>query len=239
MGSAAPQGLPDPASRSRGAGSSPRSPSSSPDSAGSSGELRPDPELLRAAFGGDREAYQALVEQLWGLIFVFVGQRISDRGRVEDLTQDTFLQGWEKRESLREPEKAVSWLLAIASRKVIDAHRWRGARPEVAIPEFFDPEDAGKRELGPGVADDAPEDAERVRGVVGTLPELYRTVLILRYWSGLTPAQIARLLGEPEGTIRNRIFRAHLQLRKGLIQSANEHDGAGEPPRDASSGADR
>ena len=250
MGSAAPQGLPDPSAQPRTGGNSSPRPIGAPRSEranarGSDDELpreephdeekglRPDPELLRAAFAGSREAYQELVEQLWGLIFVFIGQRISDRGRAEDLTQDTFLQGWEKRESLRDPLKAVSWFLAIASRKVIDAHRWRGARPEVAIPEFFEPAEGASRGATAGGSSaeekvDAPESLDRVRDVVGTLPELYRTVLILRYWSGLTPAQIARLLGEPEGTIRNRIFRAHLQLRKGLIEAASTNEAADE-----------
>ncbi|MGA1780389.1 MAG: RNA polymerase sigma factor, partial [Planctomycetota bacterium] len=54
------------------------------------------------------------------------------------------------------------------------------------------------------------------------------TVLTLRYWSGLSPAQIARLLGEPEGTIRNRIFRAHLRLR-GAIEAQR---GGRRPERD-------
>lgn len=173
------------------------------------------PEVLRAAFGGDRRAFQEVVEQLWGLIHIFIRQRVSDRGRAQDLTQETFLQAWEKRTSLREPESAVSWLLAIAARKVIDAHRWYGARPEVRLPDRIDP-------LGQGPADPAlePEAAESVRQALGSVPELYRTVLILRYWSGLTPAQIARLLGEPEGTIRNRIFRAHLQLRRALTDEA-------------------
>ena len=61
------------------------------------------------------------------------------------------------------------------------------------------------------------------------LDDRYRAVLILRYWSGLTPAQIARLLQEPEGTIRNRVFRAHAQLRKRFklgSDSANERPSA-------------
>ena len=183
-----------------------------------SGFDRPSPALLKSAFGGDRTAFQAVVEKLWGLIFVFIRQRIRDRGRAEDLTQDTFLQGWEKRESLRDPESAISWLLAIASRKVIDSHRWYGARPESRMPEHHDPS---------GGSDEAPfpeERAAEVQEALAEVPELYRTVLILRYWSGLTPSQIARLLGEPEGTIRNRIFRAHLQLRKVLATAEGAED---------------
>jgi len=178
---------------------------------------------LRAAFSGDRAAFQGVVEQLWDLIFVFVHQRVSDRDRAEDLTQDTFLQGWEKRETLRDPSRAVSWLLAIASRKVIDAHRRRGARPESPLRTGEEP---AERDRGEATAEE--EHLLLLQEALGRIPELYRTVLTLRYWSGLSPAQIARLLGEPEGTIRNRIFRAHLRLR-GAIEAQR---GGPRPERD-------
>ena len=195
---------------------------------GARGHPRPDSETLKKAFSGDSGAFQKVVEQLWGLIYVFIRQRVSDRGRAEDLTQDTFLQGWEKRASLRDAESAISWLLAIASRKVIDAHRWHGSRPESRLPERLDPSAA--EETGEAIEE---ERAEQIRTALGELPELYRTVLILRYWSGLTPAQIARLLAEPKGTIRNRIFRAHLQLRREMNQNPDptgENDSTGEAP---------
>ena len=74
----------------------------------------PTEEVLVRAFSGDHSAFQEVVEQLWRLIFIFVRQRVSDRQRAEDITQDTFLQAWEKRATLREPSRAVSWMLAIA-----------------------------------------------------------------------------------------------------------------------------
>lgn len=196
-------------------------------SAGSS-ELRPDPELLARAFAGDRAAFQEVIEQLWGLVFVFIRSRVSDPERTLDLTQETFLQAWEKRGSLRRSESAISWILAIASRKVIDSHRFRGSRPESRLLESEEPSGpaaaAGADGAGPGL--DA-RHAEALRDALAEVPELYRTVLILRYWSGLTPAQIARLLGEPEGTIRNRIFRAHLLIRQRLSDAPMPR-GAGE-----------
>jgi RNA polymerase sigma-70 factor (ECF subfamily) len=186
-------------------------------------ELRPGPAQLRRAFAGDRIAFEEVVGQLWGLVYVFIRQRISDAGRAEDLAQETFLQAWEKRTGLRNPESAVSWILAIAARKVIDAHRWHGARPESRLSDRDGPEI--------GVAEsDGIEAARRedLREALADLPEHYRSVLILRYWSGLTPAQIARLLGEPEGTIRNRIFRAHLLLRERFAAEGGRGPGAGE-----------
>ena len=174
-----------------------------------------DPKVVRLALGGDREAFQTLVQETWGLVFHFIRGRLGDREKARDLTQDTFLQAFDKRATLRNEASFISWLLTIASRKVIDAHRRKGTHPETHL---ADPEKAPIADPGSspteGVA--RTEDAELVHRALGLLDDRYRAVLILRYFSGLTPSQIARLLGEPEGTIRNRIFRAHARLRKHL-----------------------
>ncbi len=206
---------------------------------GSRNSGHPTQEVLAKAFSGDRSAFQEVVERLWRLIFIFVRQRVSDRQRAEDLTQETFLQAWEKRATLREPARAVSWMLAIASRKVIDAHRHASARPESRLPEFFDPiEGHSRSRIGAKAESNLDHKldgkSEAVQQALAKIPELYRTTLVLRYYSGLTLAQIARLLGTPEGTIRNRLFRAHLTLRAELT-AAESAQSSEEPGRKDSS----
>lgn len=171
-----------------------------------------DDGVVRRALRGDRDAFQELIQQAWGVVFLFIGQRVDDSEVARDLTQDTFAQAFEKRATLREGKSLLPWLLAIAANKVIDMRRRRAARPErVMSPDTLPQtahDDAAHSRLEHG------EDAARLNVAIGKLDDLYRTVLILRYWSGLAPGQIARLLEEPEGTIRNRIYRAHIRLRE-------------------------
>lgn len=187
--------------------------------------LRPDEVLVDRAMAGDSEAFNQVVRLLWGLILHHVKRRISDGEIARDITQDTFLQAWKKRESLKSSSSLVSWLLSIANRKVIDQYRRRAARPEQLLGE-------GDPGAGPSAEGDLdrPEKERLVNRALENLGEGYRTVLILRYWSGLTPAQISRLLKEPEGTIRNRIFRAHLRLRSelGRLSKSGEDDSKGK-----------
>ncbi len=171
-----------------------------------------DPKTLERALKGDRDSFHVIASQCWGMVFVFVRQRVRDAEFARDLTQETFLTAFAKRESLRSEESFVSWLLTIASRKIIDFRRRRGVRPEVPLGEPEGHAASATVEL-PDAAERA-EEAGLLQESLDQLDDRYRTVLILRYWSGLTPAQISRLLREPEGTIRNRIFRAHAQLRK-------------------------
>jgi RNA polymerase sigma factor (sigma-70 family) len=51
---------------------------------------------------------------------------------------------------------------------------------------------------------------------LGELPESYREVVTLRYLEGLDGKAMSQLLGEPEGTIRNRLFRALDKIRRNL-----------------------
>lgn len=163
------------------------------------------------------------------MVFVFVRQRVRDPEFARDLTQEAFLTAYAKRESLRSEESFVSWLLTIAARKIIDFRRRRGVRPEVPLgePEGLDHPVPETEDLDPA---QLAEESESLQHSLDQLEDRYRAVLILRYWSGLTPAQIARLLQEPEGTIRNRIFRAHAQLRKRL---GGSEPGVSEQPRPA------
>ena len=175
---------------------------------------------VRRALAGDEDAFQSVMEETWGLVFLFIRQRVRDRHHARDLAQDTYLQAYEKRSTVRDEKRFVSWLLTIAGRKVIDAHRRRSARPEVRMaPEDLPP--VIHRERAGAQLEQSEENAQ-LHEVVGELGDRYRTVLILRYWSGLTPSQIARLLDEPEGTIRNRIFRAHAQVRTRLERAQQE-----------------
>lgn len=191
--------------------------------------LEIDPELLQNALAGDRLAFQRVVDETWGLVFVFVRQRVNDPEASRDLAQDTFLKAFSKLDTLRQGQSFVSWLLAIAANKIIDHRRRQRARPEVALGD--DAPELPANESGPS---EFSERAGDVEGAMARLDDLYRTVLILRYWSGLTPAQIARLLGEPEGTIRNRIFRAHLRLREQLDRTDDVSSKASESYRGSS-----
>ena len=84
---------------------------------------------VRRALAGDEDAFQSVMEETWGLVFLFIRQRVRDRHHARDLAQDTYLQAYEKRSTVRDEKRFVSWLLTIAGRKVIDAHRRRRSTP--------------------------------------------------------------------------------------------------------------
>jgi RNA polymerase sigma-70 factor (ECF subfamily) len=71
-----------------------------------------------------------------------------------------------------------------------------------------------------GLQLDRTEEHQAVIRAVDRLPEKYRLVVMLRYFEGFTGGEISTILDEPEGTIRNRLFRAHQKIRR-IVREAS------------------
>ena len=59
----------------------------------------------------------------------------------------------------------------------------------------------------------ATEDAAAVRAAVATLPEVFREVVVFRYFEDMSVPEIAQVLGVPEGSVKSRLNRAKLRIR--------------------------
>ena len=141
-------------------------------------------------------------------------RRISDRGRAEDATQETFASVW--RSAARyDPRKGpgAPWLYTVARNTMIDvlaAHpRARGGRGSRA-----DRHD----EPGPAEETESSWTAWRVHRAVAELPDNERVAVELAYWSGLSQSEVADYLGVPLGTVKTR-------TRAGLARLADILEG--------------
>ena len=143
-----------------------------------------------------------------------------DRGRAEDLLQETMLRTWTHRGNLdiqlREPR---AWLATIARRLAVDAHRARRARPhEVELNDHVALTDSQR-------ADTSIEEAD-VRAAIATLPGPQRQVLTEVYYRDRSVAETARILQIPPGTVKSRTFYALRALRHALAA----HDAVAQRP---------
>ena len=68
----------------------------------------------------------------------------------------------------------------------------------------------------------AKADAEEIRAAVGVLPEIYRAVMVFRYFEDMSVPEIARVLGIPEGTVKFRLHKAKKMMRRRLVQTICE-----------------
>jgi RNA polymerase sigma-70 factor, ECF subfamily len=133
-----------------------------------------------------------------------------DRGRAEDLVQETMLRAWTHRNHVDIQHRSPRpWLITVTRRLAIDAHRARHARPpETELNEHL--------ALADGQQADASIDEIVVRAAIAALPGPQRQVLTEVYFRDRSVAETARTLQIPPGTVRSRTFYGLRALRHAL-----------------------
>jgi len=162
-----------------------------------------DEDLLRSIFD---EHAPALLSYALHLVD-------GDRGRAEDVVQETLLRAWRHPEALASDRgPARPWLFAVARRLAVDAHRRRLARPR----EVSDDALASVPAQGGDV--DRALDAWLVADALATLTPAHREVLVHTYYGGKTASEAAVALGVPAGTVKSRTHYALQALRLALTE---------------------
>ena len=124
----------------------------------------------------------------------------------DDCFQETFLAALRAYPRLRPDSNVRGWLLTIAHRKAIDAHRGRGRR---AVP-VAEVDRGGVEDPAPRSVGGDPELWERV----GALPAKQRAAVVLRYVADLSHAEAAEVIGCSEDAARRSLHEALSKLRK-------------------------
>ncbi len=164
-----------------------------------------------AASGAQEAALRALYEEHAGPLLAYALRLTGgDRGRAEDIVQETLLRAWRHPQAL-EPERGPvrSWLFTVARNVAVDAHRARKARPQ----------EVGDAALAVVPAVDEIEQALDTWLVADGLAALspdHRAVLVETYYRGRSVAEAAAVLGIPPGTVKSRTFYALRALRLAL-----------------------
>ncbi|MCE0537782.1 RNA polymerase sigma factor [Kineosporia rhizophila] len=171
-------------------------------------------QLLRRIARGDRHAFDEFYRRTAPWLAVRLHRRCADDDIVAEVMQESYLAVWQAAASyVGAPAGkggAGGWLWTIASRRLIDAFRRRARQREAVIAEPVRSEPAAEDEVLVGIPDAALTDA-----LAGLSPELH-TALKLMVLDGLTARETAGLLGVPEATVRTRVRRARLHLRRAL-----------------------
>ena len=179
-------------------------------------------ELVRAAAGGDTEAFARLVRTYENKIYSLAFRMCGSADDASDIAQEAFLAAWRGLPSFRGDSGFATWLYRLTSNVAIDyLRRQKKQRGDMSL----DDEELGLDavDTGPG-PQDAAERTEVRSGVAAGLQELsegHRQVLVLREIQGLSYEEIADVLEVDLGTVKSRISRARSALRKILLQKGN------------------
>jgi RNA polymerase sigma-70 factor (ECF subfamily) len=178
--------------------------------------------LIEAAKAGDQEAFRHIVERYQGAVYNLAYRMLGTPEEAEDAAQEIFVRIYRQLGRYDPERKFSTWTLAIATNFCIDQLRRR--RMQLVPLENIIPW-ARTRDSGPEGEALSSESRDEMQRLLKRLPEKYRAPLVLRYWEDLSCAEIAEILGVPEGTIKTQIHRARKQLGK-MLEGAEERQDA-------------
>ncbi len=190
-------------------------------------EKEAEVELARELLGGNLAAFDRFVESFRSRLFQYSLLVCGHREDAEEVAQDTLLKVFENFDQLREPERVRAWVFRIARNACLMKRRKSVFAPayELSLDELMPVPGQGDGERKLEIADwsnlpDAgvlrTELKEVLKDAIRALPEIYRTVLLLRDVEELTTEEAAKILEVSGDVVKTRLHRARLAVRQKL-----------------------
>jgi RNA polymerase sigma-70 factor (ECF subfamily) len=166
-------------------------------------------QLIARIIAGDRLAGRALYDTHAPRVYSLAYRLSGDAEKAREVTQDTFIRAFSRLSQFRGDAAFSTWLHRIVVSVVSNSRRTdvRFGR-EVALDEA--------QSIAVAAPESDPDLKECIARAVERLSEAYRTTLIMHDIEGYTHAEIAEILGVPEGTSKSRLSAARAQLRQDL-----------------------
>jgi RNA polymerase sigma factor (sigma-70 family) len=188
----------------------------------------PDSLLAQRYLEGDRQAFEALVNRYSTPLFNFIRRFLGEYDAACDILQQVMLQLYISLPKLRTGEPLKAWLYQVARNRCLDELRRKRA---IHFSELEQGADEDEQSLLDAMQDRSPLPDEVVERrdvqeilltAIRALPPKFRAVVLLRYASQLSYAEIGRVLHMPEATAKTYFQRAKPLLKGGLGPLRNE-----------------
>ena len=175
--------------------------------------------MARARSEADLHAFGLLVERWRKRIYNLCLRMTGSTHTAEDVTQEVFMRIFDRRRAYNPAQRFSTWLWRIALNLCYDELRRVQRRHEQPLEregaEFEDPVRVEVIDAStPHAWLQEREEAELVRAALLQVPDIYRTVLILRHYENLKLREIAEVLQIPDGTVNSRMAEGLARLTR-------------------------
>jgi RNA polymerase sigma-70 factor (ECF subfamily) len=167
---------------------------------------------------------------LQGTVFSFSMRVCNQREDAEDTMQEVLVKSVPVLSKFDSPKALIVWLYKVARSRCLMSRRKSKFAPkeELSLEELMpDRKELARISQGGQINPEAfaikSQAAHRLRDAIQKLPPEYRIVLVLRDMEGLTDDEVAEITGLRAGTVRVRLHRARLFVRKELSHEKREH----------------
>ena len=184
---------------------------------------RKDQELVIESRSGEHEAFDLLVQKYWKWGLTIAYGLVNDHAASEDVTQEAFVNAWQKLDQLAEPNSFKQWFRRIVINQAMMYLRKR--RPNIPLEEMESSEIAYSKEPEPDIREQ--EDIESVYKAMQGLGLRHRLLMTLFYLDGLSQRDIGDLLEISESIVKSRLHDARARIKKEMAMG-NINDKKGE-----------
>ncbi len=190
-----------------------------------SGSSATDDELIARARAQDFAAFEELLGRYEDKVFRLAYRILRNETDAKEILQETFVSIWRKLDTFKGDSQFGSWVYRIATNAALMRLRSHRRHPEVSTEElpigYLDnygaPVPAG--ENWSKRPDDELQSSElraHIQAAVDKLPDIYRTVFVIRDVEGLSTEETAEALGISVPTVKTRLHRARIALRDAI-----------------------
>ncbi len=171
--------------------------------------------VIRKACHGDKTAKEKIIARYHERIYRLVFFRIKNRPDAEDITQEVFIKVLKNLPKLKHPERFKPWLYTIAINQVKDFYKKKRFLLFLGLGADLEPlPTAGNNEAVHSLSAVRANSFQAILDAfLQPLPKSEREIFLLKYIDGLTIAEIAKVLGRNENTVKTHLYRSVNKLR--------------------------
>jgi RNA polymerase sigma-70 factor (ECF subfamily) len=181
--------------------------------------------LLRRLRDRDERAFRELLESHRDRVFNITFRMLGNRAEAEDVAQEVFITVFKTIDTFREESKFSTWLYRVTVNHCKNRIKYLSRRHERDRDELDETTTGASSSNGqiggplPAAPDRALEGAQMeklLQDAIANLDDDHRAVVVLRDVEDLSIEEICEITGLPDGTVKSRLHRARLVLRKKL-----------------------
>ena len=170
---------------------------------------------IERCLDGHPDDFRHLVRRYQSALIAGLTYRLKNRDRAEETAQETFIRAYFNLDRLKKPDSFLPWLTSIANSVAREYRR----KDKILLRQ----DDVSSVSQTISSAERPPDiDLDRA---ISALPDAYRKIILLRYYSGQSCSQVAESLVIPLGTVTKMLSRAHAMLRRSLERDRKKESG--------------
>ena len=176
------------------------------------GDILTDYELIQMCLSGNTNYFSDIVSRYKNLIYSMILKMINDNEEANDLAQEVFIKVYNNLHKYSPEYKLSTWIMRITQNHVIDYRRKK--RHEFVSYEEVEYELSSSASAENTYLEN--EQKKVLEKAVDSLPEMYKTPIVLYHEKGFSYQEIADITKEPLSKVKNRIFRGRKILKESI-----------------------